>query len=247
MYRRLGVELETRHADAEANVERLAALFRVLADPTRLRILGQLAERPRTGADLGRALGLTAPTISHHMGRLLDAGFVTAVAKGASRRYALDQRALSAAAPVIAAPADGAGAGEGQAVEDGDDGTTRVLRDFFDGERLVRMPARRKKRVVVLQHVLTRFRPGVDYPEREVNATLKAIFDDVATLRRELVDYGFMTRADGVYRVASALPPRGPTVAQEMPPDERGWLRNLIAAATDDAIADRPTEPSTPD
>ena len=247
------------------NVERMAAAFRTLADPTRLRILGRLAEGTMTGAELGRALGLTAPTISHHMARLVEAGFVSVTEAGASRRYALDQRALAATTRTAGAREDerptdglagtdgdtGPGTGEDAARGDvpgaesrADSSADKVLRDFFDGDRLTTLPAKRKKRVIVLQRIVSQFRPGVDYPEREVNDTLRAIYADVATLRRELVDYGFMTRDNGVYRVATTLPPRGPTVSQEMPPDEHAWLRALIGNATDDALA--PTSGAQP-
>ncbi len=235
------------------DAERLAAAFRVLADPTRLRILGRLAEGTLSGAELGRALGLTAPTISHHMARLVGAGFVGVTEAGASRRYALDQRALTSVTTGNGAAGDDDRIGDGTIGPDGEDeaaggrplvgagpaadgATLKVLRDFFAGDRLTTLPAKRKKRVIVLQHILARFRPGVEYPEREVNETLRAIFDDVATLRRELVDYGFMSRENGVYRVATTLPPRGPTVAQEIPPGEHDWLRALIGKATADAL-----------
>lgn len=261
--------------DASFDAERLAAAFRVLADPTRLRILGRLAEGTMTGADLGRALGLTAPTISHHMARLVEAGFVSVTEAGASRRYALDQRALSSATAGAIGAGDAAGevdpatiatgdAGQGSVgtgrgrqgpagarrvgrqpdeEPDGEGGppvdraAAKTLRDFFEGERLTTLPAKRKKRVIVLRHILTRFRPGVSYPEQVVNDTLRPIFADVATLRRELVDYGFMTRENGVYRVSTTLPPRGPTVAQEIPPREHAWLRALIGKAAADALA----------
>jgi hypothetical protein len=75
------------------------------------------------------------------------------------------------------------------------------------------------------------FTAGRDYDEREVNAILGRAHDDVATLRRELVGYGFMSRARGTYRVASELPPRDANVAQEVPPDEHAWLTSLIEAA----------------
>ncbi|MFP5347909.1 MAG: DUF2087 domain-containing protein [Actinomycetes bacterium] len=76
----------------------------------------------------------------------------------------------------------------------------KVLRAFLDGEgRLVRMPAKYSKRLVLLDHFCRLFEPGVRYPESEVNAVLRAVTDDVATLRRYLVDEGFMTRSEGMY------------------------------------------------
>lgn len=76
----------------------------------------------------------------------------------------------------------------------------RVLAAFLDRDgRLTRLPARRSKRLVVLDHLVQVFEPGLRYPETEVNALLRAFHDDVAMLRRALVDEAFLSRSQGVY------------------------------------------------
>jgi hypothetical protein len=75
-----------------------------------------------------------------------------------------------------------------------------VLRAFLDADgRLTVVPARRWKRLVVLDHLAQMFEPGRRYPEVEVNRRLRAVHDDVAMLRRYLVDEGFLDRDTGVY------------------------------------------------
>ena len=225
-------------------VDRLVAVFRVLADPTRLRILGALAERPRTGKELSEVLGLTPPTISHHMTKLTGVGLVRMTPDGTRRTYALDEPALRDVGRRVAATEPTAPpGGDAGRPDDGADPEERerakILRDFFAGPRLKQIPAQRKKRVIVLQHLLERFAPDRSYPEQEVNDLLREAHDDVATLRRELVDYGFMQRERGIYRVAHAPPERSVQVAQEITGDEGAWLRSLIARATERAIAGR--------
>lgn len=61
------------------------------------------------------------------------------------------------------------------------------------------MPARRSRRLVVLDHVAGMFEPGRRYPEPEVNVVLRTVHDDFAALRRYLVDEGFLAREDSVY------------------------------------------------
>lgn len=209
-------------------LDRFATLFKALADPARLRILGCLAERPYAGHELAAQLSLTPPTISHHMRKLTDAGLVTATSEAQSRIYTLRTDELRELASTTRA-----------SPEAGDDEDSRTLRAFFDGERLKQIPAQRKKRVVILRHLLTRFAPGREYGEREVNDILKVANEDNATLRRELVDYGFMTRDKGIYRVATELPARGATVAQEVG-NEAAWFEELLAAATQRAINGSP-------
>ena len=211
----------------DARVERLAMLYRAIADPARLRILGELAAAPRTGTELAERLSLTPPTISHHMARLTAAGLVRVTPDAQRRVYSLNQNALHEAA-LPDSPTD-------PATKERDE-QEKVLRAFFDGERLTSIPAQRKKRVVVLRHLVRRFVPGRDYPEREVNDLLRLAHEDVATLRRELVDYGFMTRDQGIYRVATELPGRGVVVAQETGADEADWFAALVRDRTAAAL-----------
>lgn len=102
----------------------------------------------------------------------------------------------------------------------GDRVADRAIASFFDGPRLRDIPARRRARAAVLMQVLTRFERGRDYPEREVNAILRTVHEDISTLRRELVDYRWLQRADGIYRVTDTVPERYPQEAQEVPTDE---------------------------
>ena len=75
-----------------------------------------------------------------------------------------------------------------------------VLRAFFDDDgRLRTIPARRTKRLIVLDHLAQLFEPGEHFEESEVNRRLRGVHGDVATLRRQLVDDGFLTRDRGVY------------------------------------------------
>ena len=73
----------------------------------------------------------------------------------------------------------------------------KVLDAFLDGERLVRIPAKRKKRDVILRWLLQEFEPGVEYPEAEVNRILRRHHLDCATLRRELFEFGYLHRQGG--------------------------------------------------
>jgi hypothetical protein len=210
-------------------VENLTLLFKALADPARLRILGLLAERAHAGHELADRLSLTPPTISHHMRRLVAARLVDVVPDAQSRIYSLRTdtiRRLSESVP---------GNQKEQPVAEENNA---VLRAYFDGPRLKQIPASRKKRVIVLRRLLERFAPGRAYPESEVNDLLREAHDDVATLRRELVDYGFMVRDRGIYRIATELPSRGSTVAQEVG-NEQAWFERLVATATARAINGR--------
>jgi DNA-binding transcriptional ArsR family regulator len=199
---------------------RIVAALKALAEPNRLRAVAAIAERPRTGTELCELLGLRAATISHHMARLESAGIIRVTREGQRRRYSLDGRGMQRLA--LSASAED----PRRAITEADD-----VAPFFSDGRLTSIPVKRKKRVAVLQRLMSGFEAGRDYSERDVNAILGRSHDDVATLRRELVGYGFMSRTGNTYRVASELPSRDATVAQEVPPDERAWLAALIETA----------------
>jgi hypothetical protein len=75
----------------------------------------------------------------------------------------------------------------------------RIIDTFVKDERLVLMPSKRSKLLVVLDHIAQSFELGVTYSETEVNAILRSFHDDVAALRRYLVDDEFLTRENNVY------------------------------------------------
>jgi hypothetical protein len=75
-----------------------------------------------------------------------------------------------------------------------------ILKKYGRNGRLTQMPTKHEPRMAVLAWLATRFQMDVDYREREVNDLLSGQDVDYATLRRLLVDYRFLTRADGIYR-----------------------------------------------
>ena len=102
-----------------------------------------------------------------------------------------------------------------------------VGRLFTDG-RIERVPAKRKVRAAVLLEVLSRFEPGREYSEKEVNAILLRVHEDFAYLRRELVNYRHLEREDGRYRTAARAPERSAIERQEVPAWESHWLEGFL-------------------
>lgn len=69
--------------------EVLATFFQGLADPTRVRILELLAERPRTVSELQAELGLAQGRVSSHLACLRWCGYVVGTVDGRFNRYQL--------------------------------------------------------------------------------------------------------------------------------------------------------------
>ncbi len=167
-------------------------ILRALADPERLAIAGSLAREPRSAAALADELDLQVNRVRKHLNRLTATGVVRLQAD--RRTYRLDPETLRWAAEQVGPPRD-AGLVLGAANDDEE----IVLRTFFRDGRLSEIPAKESKRRIVLERIAIEFEPGIRYDEREVNAIVGRFFNDHASLRRYLVDEGFLDREHGIY------------------------------------------------
>lgn len=164
---------------------------RLLLEPDRLAVLGAVARERRTAAEVAAHTGLDERAVLEVLAAARQHGVVVA----AGGRYGLDAGVLREVARSLpSAPPAAERIGYGMTADE-----QAVLARFFRGERLVELPAQRSKRLVVLERLALEFEPGERYAEADVNARLAAFHDDVAALRRALVDEGFLDRADGVY------------------------------------------------
>ncbi len=157
-----------------------AAIVGLLAEPERLRVLAALVLGARTPADVAAATGLDARAVGRALQKLQTAGLVDE----SGVRVELFKEAARAAAPAS-------------------EGTGDVIARFVRDGRLLSLPAQESKRRLVLEHVAQTFEPGRRYPEREVDAVLRAWTEggatDHAALRRYLVDHQLLSREGGEY------------------------------------------------
>ncbi|MTI69628.1 MAG: DUF2087 domain-containing protein [Firmicutes bacterium] len=73
----------------------------------------------------------------------------------------------------------------------------KVLKNYFEDEKkqtLKTIPSKEKKKIIVLQHIIKHFDRNRRYTEKEVNEILISFYEDYVTLRRYLIEYGFMER-----------------------------------------------------
>ncbi|MFL5954059.1 MAG: ArsR/SmtB family transcription factor [Gaiellaceae bacterium] len=82
--------------------EATAALFRALGDPARVRIVNMLATAGGEvcGCDLTEGLGLSQPTVSHHLKKLHDSGLLEREQRGKWAYYSLKKEAVATLATV---------------------------------------------------------------------------------------------------------------------------------------------------
>ena len=76
----------------------------------------------------------------------------------------------------------------------------KVLASYFQPDgRLKDIPRQLKKKLAIYRYIIMEFQPARSYTEREVNEMLMRFFDDYCSLRRDLVDLGFLNRDHGIY------------------------------------------------
>lgn len=174
----------------------LLQFFKVLADETRLKLLGLLANREQSVEELAAQLQLKTPTVSHHLARLKETGLVGMRAEGNTHVYWLQSETLYSMSKGLLSSEKMASLVDDVA---GDAWERKVLKDFFDGTRLKEIPASRKKRSVVLKWFATQFEPGKFYTEKQVNEIVQRHHEDASSIRRELIGEQLMQRANGNY------------------------------------------------
>ncbi|MHB9146679.1 MAG: metalloregulator ArsR/SmtB family transcription factor [Symbiobacteriia bacterium] len=179
----------------QETLEKLLAFFKVLADETRLRLMGVLAGGDEFSVDdLANLVGVKAPTISHHMVKLSELGLVSMRREGTTHYYRANLDALRAMSKDVLTPESIA-----RVVEDisSDAYQRKVLSTYVVDGRIESIPTQRKKRDVVLRWLVGHFEPGRKYKESEVNEVIKQYHADFATLRREFIMTKMMDREGG--------------------------------------------------
>lgn len=93
----------TAQALSDAEAESTAALFKALGDPARVRIVNLLASRGGEvcACELEPALGLSQPTVSHHLKKLTDAGVLVREQRGRWAYFSIDPAARAKLADLV--------------------------------------------------------------------------------------------------------------------------------------------------
>ncbi len=94
----------TRESLPADRAEDLARSLKALADPARLRLISIVAASEGSEAcvcDLTEPLGLSQPTVSHHLKVLMDAGYLTRSQRGTWAYYKLVPGALDAVSRLL--------------------------------------------------------------------------------------------------------------------------------------------------
>lgn len=178
-------------------------MLKALSDETRLTIFTLLAQREHNVGELAELLGKSEPTISHHLTQLREVGLVTLRMDKTQRFSSVNQATLTKFKQFVGA-IEQMPEPEGEILSNGwidalamEEWEREVLREFTQNGRVTQLPTKLKKYMVIVRWIATHFETGVDYTEKQVNAIISKVHDDFATLRRDLVEAGYLQRERG--------------------------------------------------
>jgi DNA-binding HxlR family transcriptional regulator len=181
-------------------LNRLVAFYKTIGDPTRLRIIKLLSEGPLHGQAIAGKLGLTPPTITHHLNKLREVNVVYQRRDGNTIYFYLNESVVKHYAKALADLTE-----QNEVKKEMKEAMTerqKVIENFFTSDgRLKNIPAQRKKKLIVFEHMLKGLQRGRKYEEKELNEYIKRFHDDYATIRREFIINNYMYRENGIYEL----------------------------------------------
>lgn len=182
-------------------LNKLVAFYKAMGDPTRIRIVKLLAGGPLHGQAIAGKLGLTPPTITHHLKKLRDVHVVFERRDKNTIYFYLNEKVLGQHAKALSQLADKVGE-EVEEMEKVVQERQKVISNFFttDG-KLKSIPAQRKKKLYVFEHIVKGLKKGVKYEEKDINEYIKKFHEDYATIRREFIINHYMYRDNGIYEL----------------------------------------------
>jgi ArsR family transcriptional regulator len=143
---------------------------------------------------LAEQLDLTPGTVSFHLKKLEKAGIVICSRTQYYMIYSLEKEQLNKTILELTGK-------ESSKLNTNDTYREKVIASFFKRGRLTLIPVQQKKREIVLSVIIKDLTVGSSYSEKEVNDVMARVYDDPCTLRRQLIEDGFMKRNNGVYTV----------------------------------------------
>lgn len=203
------VEVSTEQA---THLESGLALLKALATPPRLNIIGVLAGRNGQQVsmeELADLCGKPAATLERDLRQLAEVGIIQIMEWGEAKPGREPTPALISfnieylkTVPQIIGTLHKINTAISPSEEKPKlDERAQTLERFMRNGRIVGMPAQIKRQMYIYEEAANRFEPGRVYPEREVDGILKDIYEyDHVTLRRALIDFNYLKRANGIYQ-----------------------------------------------
>ncbi|MGZ9583517.1 DUF2087 domain-containing protein [Paenibacillus marinisediminis] len=184
-------------------MDKVVAYHKAMADPTRIKMLILLADGELNGQVLAEKLCVTPATITHHAAKLRAASLINERRDKNTIYFSLNHYFIKNSANGALNLIYKHNKGEPELMDDTNERIKQsVIKNFYttDG-KLKNVPSQLKKKLIVLEHMVSQLEMGRTYTEKEVNEFIKQYHADFATIRREFIMHQFMFREKEVYEL----------------------------------------------
>jgi len=178
------------------DISKSIEIMKSLADTSRLRVLNSLMEKPHYVEELAHRLNLAPSTVSFHLKKLESAGLISEQKEQYYIIYRINENLLKLTLKELTNFENIEKFAQDERIHNY---RKKVLRSFFRNKRLLKLPVQRKKRMIILDEYINKFKKGKKYSEEEVNEIIKQTFDDYCTIRRLLIEEKLMKREKQTY------------------------------------------------
>jgi hypothetical protein len=172
--------------------ETLLNFFRVFGNEQRLRLAVSLMDASLSTREIAERFDWKEQAALENVAALRSLGLVKVLD---DNRYQFDVKALYALNQELLSRTNFPSPIDGWE----DEATRKILRPYFEGEQILKLPENPKKFRLLLDWLVTNFEVEKRYSEKEINMIIKRFHEDSATLRRAMVDSGLMERDHGIY------------------------------------------------
>jgi hypothetical protein len=184
-------------------LDKVVNYHKALADPTRIKILILLADGELNGQVLAEKLYVSPATITHHVAKLREASLINERRVKNTVYFSLNDYFIKNNGSVTENLIYRKNNGGADILDDEHKRMKEsVLKNFFTLEgKLKSIPVQLKKKMIVLEQLVSNLDKGRKYTEKELNEFIKHFHEDFATIRREFIMHQFMFRENQIYEL----------------------------------------------
>lgn len=177
----------TYHTLAEVD-----SFLAALADSDRLKIIANLTQEGKSAEFLADELDIKQAKLMKHLALLENANLVSIYEVEGDSVYTFNQKYLETISrKVLSHPQQDLDLSSIYL----DKEQKKIINNYLRADGSLKMiPTQKKKIIAISQYLCEAFKLHLDYSEKEVNAILSRYHPDTTTLRRCLIDFGFLAR-----------------------------------------------------
>lgn len=178
------------------NISESIEIMKSLSDTSRLRVLNSLIGKPQYVEEIAKRMDLAESTVSFHLKKLENAKLVYKVKEQYYFIYYVCNEIFNMSLRELINFDNPDKYLQNERIIKY---RQKVLKSFFKKEKLVKLPVQWKKKMIVLDEFVKKFKPGKKYREEEVNQIIMQTYFDYCIIRRLMIDEGMMKRENQTY------------------------------------------------